>query len=168
MWTLKCFEAGWCLLWAALHLVWFHPIRVCLWVFKHNAICWRLLWAGWACYIFTVSVMINVSSSPHSLKQRSFTSPPLLRDRLLSPLSDFSPLFKAQTLTVCFYPLFVRLALPHMFNWSFSDFSHRINDWIEPHLLGEYDFFICSVWKWVLKECWCFMSSYVSHFTLNL
>lgn len=73
-WWLGVGEAWWegrMILLAALLHVWFHLICVSLWVFKHNAICW-LLCAGWVCYIFTVSVMINFSlphvvlSSPHS------------------------------------------------------------------------------------------------------
>lgn len=73
-WWLGVGEAWWegrMILLAALLHVWFHLICVSPWVFKHNAICW-LLCAGWVCYIFTVSVMINFSlphvvlSSPHS------------------------------------------------------------------------------------------------------
>lgn len=56
-------EVGWCLLLAALHHEWFYPILVYQWVIKNNAICW-VLQAGWVCYIFTMSVMINFFLSP--------------------------------------------------------------------------------------------------------
>lgn len=100
LWTLRLDGISF---WLLSILYDFYPILVCLWVFKHNAICW-LLWAGWFCYIFTVSVMINFFSPPHSLKQRSFTSPPLLCNGLLCQpalLFDFPPLSTSSS-TTCF------------------------------------------------------------------
>ncbi len=88
----------------------FYPVLMCMWVLKQIAICW-LLWAGWVCYIFTVSVMINFFSPPHSLKQ------PSVLTRSLLP--DFPPhqltLFLSYLLFICLACFFSQFHLVFFF-----------------------------------------------------
>lgn len=141
----QSFKAGWCLLLTSPHLVWFYSSCVC--GCSNNAICW-LLWAGLVCYIFTVSVMINFLSPPCSLKQPSFTSPPLHRDRLLSQPAH-ALLLKAHLLNVslsCSLFIYLNYFSSHYhLVFLFSAFLTFLTEWNVPllqHLLGEYELFI--------------------------
>lgn len=123
----------WLYLLAALHLEWF-----CQWVFKQNAICW-LLREGLVCYIFTVSLMINLSL-PHAVLSRSHSGvchtqgPTSASACSLLSLLFTHYLFLPYTVSVL---LFLTLS-PDVFHsyFPFSDFLFRINDWNEPYLVS--------------------------------
>lgn len=80
------------------------------------------LCAGGVCYIFTVSVMINLPPPPCSLKQPSITSQPFLRHRFLCLLvsllsADLSPellflILSFLFICLCFISLFLSASPP--------------------------------------------------------